>query len=813
MAISRFHRRPGGAARRSATPLRLLALEDRSVPTATGVTDFGFEAAAVNGFQYAPGGTAWSFAGTAGVTANDSPFTAGNPGAPQGGQAAFLQEQGAINQTVTLAAGTYNVSFAAAQRANVASGQTFQVLVDGNVVGTFNSLTGTGYATLTTSSFTVADGPHTITFRGTDLRGGDNTVFIDQVAVNQQPTGLNDSAFEFAAIDAGGFKYGPTGTPWEFTGTAGLASDGSAFTSGNAPAPQASQVAFVQGTGSVSQSANFTAGTYTINFYAAQRGNFGSPQTFQVLVDGKVVGTFNNLAGTNYTPLTTSSFTVEDGKHTVTFQGTNLNGGDSTVFIDQVAVTRGLTNLGDSGFEGAVLPAGGFVYDPTGSAWTFGGTAGLTTNGSGFTSGNDAAPQGEQVAFLQGQSSVSQAVTFAAGTYAISFSAATRANMGSPQTLQVLVDGDVVGTFNNLAGSAYGILTTGSFAVTAGSHTITFRGTNLNGGDSTAFIDEVAVTQVSTGLNDASFEGLALGAGGYQYSPAGSAWAFDGSAGVAGNGGAFTSGNPSAPDGTQAAFLQQTGSMTQSVTFSAGTYTLSFAAAQRGNVASAQTLQVLVDGTVVGTFNGFSGTGYSTLTTSSFTVDAGSHTVTFQGTNLNGGDNTALIDQVAVNQQPTGLTDSGFESPDVWGPKIPESPGGFDYAPTGSAWTFTGTAGVAGNGSAFTSGNPGAPQGNQVAFLQGKSSMTQTVNFPTAGNYAISFAAAQRGNVASAQTLQVLVDGNVVGTFDALKTTSYGTLTTSSFTVTEGSHIVTFQGTNDSGDNTVFIDQVAVSAA
>jgi YD repeat-containing protein len=58
------------------------------------------------------------------------------------------------------------------------------------------------------------------------------------------------------------------------------------------------------------------------------------------------------------------------------------------------------------------------------------------------------------------------------------------------------------------------------------------------------------------------------------------------------------------------------------------------------------------------------------------------------------------------------LDDSGFEVP-------VQSPGGFTYAPTGSAWSFGPFAGVAANGSGFTVNNPPAPEGTQVAFLQG----------------------------------------------------------------------------------------------
>src|SRR5262245_20339561 len=73
--------------------------------------------------------------------------------------------------------------------------------------------------------------------------------------------------------------------------------------------------------------------------------------------------------------------------------------------------------FGDSGFEAVVLSAGNFKYNALGSSWTFGGTSGISANGSGFTAGNPAAPQGNQVAFLQSQGSISHAITLAAGTY------------------------------------------------------------------------------------------------------------------------------------------------------------------------------------------------------------------------------------------------------------------------------------------------------------------------------------------------------------------------------------------------------------
>jgi hypothetical protein len=139
-----------------------------------------------------------------------------------------------------------------------------------------------------------------------------------------------------------------------------------------------------------------------------------------------------------------------------------------------------------------------------------------------------------------------------------------------------------------------------------------------------------------------------VGAGAFAYDPAGSAWTFSGGAGVSGNGSGFTSGNPNAPEGSQVAFLQETGSFSQSVNFNAGTYDLTFSAAQRGNFGvSTQTFQVLIDGSAVGTFTP-AGTAYSTFTTSNFTVTAGTHTISFVGLDPNGGDNTAFIDNIQL---------------------------------------------------------------------------------------------------------------------------------------------------------------------
>ena len=70
------------------------------------------------------------------MAGNGRGFTAGNPNAPQGSQVAFLQDHGTTSQTVTLAAGSFAVSF-------------------------------------------IGAGSHTLKFEGLNPLGGDNTAFLD----------------------------------------------------------------------------------------------------------------------------------------------------------------------------------------------------------------------------------------------------------------------------------------------------------------------------------------------------------------------------------------------------------------------------------------------------------------------------------------------------------------------------------------------------------------------------------------------------------------------------------------------------------
>ena len=477
--------------------------------------------------------------------------------------------------------------------------------------------------------------------------------------------------------------------------------------------------------------------------------------------------------------------------------------------------------VGDAGFEEVSMGsgAGAYAYNPSGSAWTFSPNtgdsgSGLSGNNSAFTSGNAPAPQGSQVAFLQAQGTISQAISFAAaGNYQLTFDAAECASYGaSNEQFNILVDGTVVASFSPTS-TAYQSYTTPSFAVGAGSHTIEFQGYDPAAHKDTVFLDAVSISVAAPAapvVGDAGFEAVAEGSGSsaYTYDPTGSAWSFAGSSGLSGNNSNFTSGNPNAPQGSQVAFLQAQGSISQTITFAAaGSYQLTFDAAQRENFPSDQSVQVLVDGTVVGTITP-AGTTYGLYATSAFSVSAGAHTVTLRGTSSSGYD-TAFIDAVSIAvASPVAATyvgDAGFEA-------VAEGSGSsaYTYDPTGSAWSFAGSSGLSGNNSNFTSGNPNAPQGSQVAFLQAQGSISQTITFAAAGSYQLTFDAAQRENFPSDQSVQVLVDGTVVGTITPAGTT-YGLYATPAFSVSAGAHTITLRGTSSSGNDTAFIDAVTLA--
>jgi|CZKV01.1.fsa_nt_gi hypothetical protein len=166
--------------------------------------------------------------------------------------------------------------------------------------------------------------------------------------VNATPAAIVNFGFETPGV--GTYQYNPSGGSWTFSAQSGangsgISANGSAFTIGNPSAPQGFQVAFIQGTGSISQTLiGLIAGAiYQVTFAAAQRNNiYGAQtgQTWQLKVDGTTIGTYAPLqSATNYTTCSGTFSPSSAGSHTLAFVGSNANGGDNTVFIDNVQLS------------------------------------------------------------------------------------------------------------------------------------------------------------------------------------------------------------------------------------------------------------------------------------------------------------------------------------------------------------------------------------------------------------------------------------------------------------------------------------------
>ncbi|WP_145952153.1 hypothetical protein [Paludisphaera borealis] len=131
-------------------------------------------------------------------------------------------------------------------------------------------------------------------------------------------------------------------------------------------------------------------------------------------------------------------------------------------------------------------------------------------------------------------------------------------------------------------------------------------------------------------------------------------WSFNGSAGVAGTGSVYTRNNP-APVGSQVAFIEDQGGISQMVNLTAGgAYAVSFLVAQRrlddGSV-NMQSLQVKIDKQIVGDFTASptSDGRYVLFTSNAFTVKlSGSHRLAIVGVSAAGSKNSALIDNVVI---------------------------------------------------------------------------------------------------------------------------------------------------------------------
>jgi hypothetical protein len=144
----------------------------------------------------------------------------------------------------------------------------------------------------------------------------------------------------------------------------------------------------------------------------------------------------------------------------------------------------------------------------------------------------------------------------------------------------------------------------------------------------------------------------------------------------------------------------------------------------------------------------------------------------------------------------------------------------FNSAP-GFGWTLGLThaqyqgSGLTGPNTAF---NPPPFTGlpfTQAVFLQSNegltSSVSQDIDGFSAGDYTLSFYLGSRYNYDNGQTVEALIDGQVIGTWVLGPNTPFIQRFTTFSVTTGGVHTLEFMGMNSNGDHTAFLSGVSIA--
>jgi hypothetical protein len=332
---------------------------------------------------------------TTGLTVKESGTTIWQNGAATGGAAGvtFNQVEGTGAQTLqvwNVGSGSYQFTWSVLQAPTglVATGSDGKVTLSWNSVGGVtgyhvkrSTTSGSGYvtiATVTGTSYSDQSVVNNTTYYYVVTTVNGSSESANSTESSATPGIISDFGFETPSVGTAQFEYSPSGSGWTFSAQsgangAGICANGSAFNSGNPNAPQGTQVAFLQGSGTISQTfGGLTSGaSYQLSFYAAQRNNvYGQQvgQTWQVKVDGTAVGSYAPAESAQSYALYTASFTASSASsHTIEFVGTDANGGDNTIFIDEVSLTQSSAKaaaLAIPAYSGGSIPSAPVTKPP-----------------------------------------------------------------------------------------------------------------------------------------------------------------------------------------------------------------------------------------------------------------------------------------------------------------------------------------------------------------------------------------------------------------------------------------------------------------
>ena len=305
--------------------------------------------------------------------------------------------------------------------------------------------------------------------------------------------------------------YGPL-TGWTVTGATSGHSDAAGPYLNGLPVPDGGRVGFVQFEGSIAQTVTGLAPgkQYAVEYFENERGMGGRARPSVTLAGATVVAARDVTRTDRFRRVISQPFTAGGSSAELVLRNSapRATFGDNTALFDAVSVRRAAPRVVNGGFEDYAIPNGDHEQTPVGAGWTFAGRAsGLSHNDGGYQ-GAAAAPEGEQVAFIQFQASMSQTVAgFEPGArYSLSWAEQHRTNVNvGPNDLEIVLDAGlpsqvVLSPAHLVTNTSFEQRTSAPFVAAKASYTLTFRTNNPNGGDHTTFADDVRFNFVSEPL-------------------------------------------------------------------------------------------------------------------------------------------------------------------------------------------------------------------------------------------------------------------------------------------------------------------------